>query len=301
MSVVEKRALGRGGPLVSALGFGAWPIGGGMGRVERNAAIDAVRAAVDRGITLVDTAEAYHSSEEIIGEALRDGYRERCFLATKVSHDFSPHGIRKAIEKSLKALRVAQVDLYQVHSWKDRFPVERTMEEMRRLQDEGKTRFVGVSNFDAEQMARAAAVCPVQTNQVRYNIFQREIEDKTAPWCEEHGVGILAYSPLAKGLLTGRYTPASVFASDDERSNVYPEFSGALLKEHIEKAERMKAIARDKGIGLIQMAIAWTLRRSVVSSTLVGAKSAAQVKDHVGAMGVTFTAEELARIDEAVK
>jgi aryl-alcohol dehydrogenase-like predicted oxidoreductase len=297
---MEQRALGRDGPQVPVLGFGAWPIGGGMGRVERNAAIAAVRAAVDSGITLVDTAEAYRTSEEIVGEALRGGYRERCFLATKASVDFSARGIRAAIEKSLRALRVEQVDLYQVHSWNPRYPIEKTMEEMRRLRDQGKTRFVGVSNFDAEQMALAAAVCPIQSNQVRYHLFSREIENRTVAWCQAHGVGILVHSPLAKGLLTGRYTPASVFPPEDERSTVYPEFSGALLAERLHTAEKLKQIAEEKGISLLQLAIAWTLRLPAVSCTLVGAKSAGQVKDHRGAVGVTFSGEELRRIDAAL-
>jgi aryl-alcohol dehydrogenase-like predicted oxidoreductase len=271
-----------------------------MGRVEKSAAIGAVRAAIDSGITLVDTAEAYRTSEETIGEALRGGYRERCFLATKVSFDFSRKGVRAAMEKSLRALRVEQVDLYQVHSWNPRYPVEKTMEEMRRLRDEGKTRYVGVSNFSADQVARALKVCPVQSNQVRYNLFSRDIEKETVPYCEAHGVGILVHSPLAKGLLTGRYTTASVFPPDDERTTDYPEFSGTLFAQFLTRAERLKGIARVKGIGLIPLAIAWTLRLSPVSCTLVGAKSAEQVKDHLGALGVSFTAEELDQVEAAL-
>jgi aryl-alcohol dehydrogenase-like predicted oxidoreductase len=157
-----------------------------------------------------------------------------------------------------------------------------------------------VSNFSAEQVARAADVCPVQSNQVRYNLFSRGIEDQTVPYCESHGIGIMVHSPLAKGLLTGRYTPASVFPAEDERATVYPEFQGDLLAQHLAKAERLKKVARKKGIGLIQLAIAWTLRLSAVSCSLVGAKSAEQVKDHLGALGVGFTPEELAQVDAAL-
>jgi aryl-alcohol dehydrogenase-like predicted oxidoreductase len=297
---MEQRALGKDGPPVPVLGFGAWPIGGGMGRVARTAAVAAVRAAIDSGVTLVDTAEGYRTSEEIVGEALRDGYRERCFLATKASMDFSPRGIRAAMEKSLRALRVEQVDLYQVHSWNPRYPIEKTMEEMRRLRDEGKTRFVGVSNFDAEQMARAVGVCPIQSNQVRYNLFSREIENQTVPWCQAHGVGIIVHSPLAKGLLTGRYTPASVFPPEDERSTVYPEFSGTFLAERLHTAEKLGRIAEKKGISLLQFALAWTLRLSAVSCTLVGAKSVDQVRDHLSAVGVRISTEELLRVESAL-
>ncbi len=146
MSVAAMESPGLSEPKEQAvflIGFGAWPIGGGLGKVEKVQAIATVRAALEAGMTMVDTAQYYRTSEALIGEALQGGYRERCFLATKVSFDYSAKGIREAMENSLRALRVDQVDLYQIHGWNPTYPIEQSMEEMRRLQEEGKTRLSG--------------------------------------------------------------------------------------------------------------------------------------------------------------
>jgi aryl-alcohol dehydrogenase-like predicted oxidoreductase len=296
MQSIEHRSLGRNGPHVPVLGFGAWPIGGGLGAVEKKTAVATVRAAIDHGITLVDTAEGYRSSEGVIGEALKDGYRDRCFLATKVSFDFTPRGIRKALENSLRALRVDQVDLYQIHSWNPEVPVEQSLEEMQKLKDEGKIASIGVSNFLPEHMERAIRVCAISANQVKYSLLFREIEGGTVDFCRRNGIGILVHSPLAKGLLTGRYTPESTFPQDDERSG-FPDFKGAQFARHLSRAGALAALAREKGISLVQLAIAWTLRLPVVSCTLVGAKNPRQLSEHVGAAGVKLSDSELRRID----
>jgi aryl-alcohol dehydrogenase-like predicted oxidoreductase len=203
------------------------------------------------------------------------------------------------MENSLRALRVDHVDLYQIHGWNPANPIEESMEEMRRLQEEGKARFLGVSNFLPEHMERALKVCPFSANQVRYSLLFRDIEAGTIDFCQQHGIGIIVHSPLAKGLLTGRYTPASTFPADDERSG-FPDFQGELFALHLSKAERLKQIARAKGINLVQLAIAWTARLPVVSSVLVGAKDAGQVAEHVGASGVRLTKAELDQIDRAL-
>jgi aryl-alcohol dehydrogenase-like predicted oxidoreductase len=294
---MEHRVLGAFGPEVSAIGFGAWPIGGGLGRVEKTIAIDAVRAAIDSGITVIDTAEGYRLSESLVGEALRGGYREKCFLATKATFDFSAKGIRTAMENSLRALRVDQVDLYQLHNWDPRFPIEESMKELGKLREEGKTRWIGVSNFQPKHMEQALNVHPFQSNQVRYSLLFREIEGGILEFCKNRGIGIIVHSPLAKGLLTGRYAPDSMFPADDERSG-FPDFQGALFAGHLGKAERLKELARAKGISLVQLAIAWTLRHRAVSCVLVGAKNPSQLREHLGAVGVAFSASELARIEE---
>lgn len=296
MASIDHRNLGKKGPSVPVLGFGAWPIGGGLGAVEKATAIAAVRAAIDSGITLIDTAEGYRTSEGLIGEALRGGYRERCFLATKASFDFTPKGIRKALENSLRALRVSRVDLYQIHGWNPEVPVEQSLEEMQKLKEEGKIASIGVSNFLPPHMERALKVCAISANQVKYSLLFREIEGGTVDFCERHGIGILVHSPLAKGLLTGRYTPQSTFPADDERSG-FPDFRGELFARHLSRARELAVIAGEKGISLLQLAVAWTLRLPVVSCTLVGAKNARQLSEHVGAAAVKFSAEELRRID----
>lgn len=296
---MEYRQLGRDGPQVPVLGLGAWPLGGGMGQVDERTAIDTVRAAIDNGITLVDTAQAYRTSEATLGKALKGGYRDRCFLATKVSGDYSREGILSAIDNSLRALDVDAVDLYQIHSWDDRYPIQESIETMAELQAAGKARFLGVSNFSAEEMQEALQTARFHANQPRYNLFDREIEVQDIPFCEQHGVGLLVHSPLAKGLLTGKYSPGYRFADDDERAQM-PRFQGDTFRRFLEVAKGLKAVAHDKGLSLMQLAVAWPLRLPAVTCVLVGAKSPAQVEEHLGAVGVSFSDDELRHIDDVL-
>jgi aryl-alcohol dehydrogenase-like predicted oxidoreductase len=297
---VQQRQLGKDGPMVPAIGLGAWPIGGGMGTLDEEQSIATVRAAIDNGITLLDTAQAYRTSEGTLGKALKEGYRDRCFLATKVSGDYSQAGINAAIENSLRSLDVDHVDLYQMHSWKQEVPIEESMEAMARLQKEGKTRYIGVSNFNAERMQKAYAVAPFHSNQPRYNMFDRDIEAKDLAYCARTGIGILAHSPLAKGLLAGKYAPGHVFPEDDERAG-FPRFQGELFAQYHAVSERLREVADEKGISLVQLAIAWILRRSEITCVLVGAKNPEQVKEHVMAADVTFGEDELARVEEILE
>ncbi|MEE2659288.1 MAG: aldo/keto reductase [Candidatus Latescibacterota bacterium] len=294
---MQTRELGRGGPQVPVIGLGAWPIGGGMGILDEEQSIATVRAAIDTGIILLDTARGYQTSETTLGKALKDGYRERCFLATKVSGNYSRQGIRASMENSLCELGVEYVDLYQVHSWRgELWSMEETMGEMVKLQEEGKTRYLGVSNFNAVQMEEAYEVAPFHSSQPGYNMLDRQIEAADLSYCENRGIGNLAHSPLAKGLLTGRYRAGYQFPEDDERSG-RPRFQGELFARYCAIAERLKGIACDKGISLVQMAIAWCLRQPAVSCVLVGAKTPEQVAEHMGAAGVTFSVDELMQID----
>ena len=294
---MEYRQLGTDGPQV--LGLGAWPLGHGMGYVADQVAVDTVRAAIDAGITLVDTAQAYWTSEATLSKALKDGYRERCFLATKVSRDYSRQGIMAAMEASLRALHVDYVDLYQIHSWGPQHPIEESMEAMARLQEQGKARFIGVSNFSANQMARAQETALFQSNQPRYSMFDREFEDQDMTYCAQEGIGILTHSSLAKGLLTGKYAPGHVFADDDERSG-FGRFQGQAFADYLAVVERLREVASDKGLTMIQLAVAWVLRTPTVTCTLVGAKNPAQAQEPLGAVGVTFEDDELEAIESAL-
>ncbi len=293
---MQKRRLGRFGDEVSVVGFGAWPIGGGMGRVDERLAIETVHAAIDNGITLIDTAQGYKSSEETIGKALSGGRRSEVFLATKASFDFSRAGIRSAIEKSLRMLQTDHVDLYQIHSWNPRYPIEESMEEMLRLKKEGKTRFIGISNFNVEQTAAATKVGTVDSTQPAYNLFDREIEEALLPHCEREGIGILAHSIFAKGLLTGKYSSESRFGADDERSSM-ARFSGQLFRDYLGRAERLKGLAAELGVSLVQLSIAWVLRNPAVTCALAGAKSPAQVAEQARGAEVTLSDELLQRIE----
>ena len=293
---MEYRQLGRNGPQVPAIALGAWPFGGAMGAVEEDVAAATVRAAIDRGITMVDTAQGYRASERIVGRALSGGYRERCFLATKVSGDFSPKATRAAIENSLRQLAVDHVDLYQIHGWNPDYPVEASMEVMEQLRQEGKTRYIGVSNFNAGQMALAMETAPFQSLQPGYNLLSRGIEAEDVPFCVEHGIGILAYSPLGQGLLTGRYRPGHRFADDDYRSE-RPAFQGEQFARTVAITDRLAELAADKGLSLVQLAISWILRLPAISTVLVGAKNPGQLDAHLGAVGVRFSDDELGAID----
>jgi aryl-alcohol dehydrogenase-like predicted oxidoreductase len=293
---MRTRKLGTQGPEVSVIGLGAWPIGGGMGGIDAETGIATVRSAIDSGITLLDTAQAYRTSESTLGRALGDGYRQRCFLATKVSGDYSPAGVRAAMENSLQALGVDYVDLYQVHSWNDDYPIEATMEEMARLQQEGKTRYLGVSNFNAPQMEQAYACAPFHSSQPQYNMIDRGIESVDLPYCQDKGIGNLAHSPLAKGLLTGKYVSGHVFAEDDERSN-FSRFQGDLFTRFCTWSARLVEVAEDLQVTMVQLAIAWCLRQRAVSCVIVGGKSPAQVADYVKAGETDLSAESVARIE----
>ncbi len=267
-----------------------------MGGVADKTAIATVHAALDCGITLIDTAQAYRTSEAVLGKALAGGRRERCFLATKASVDYSPAGIASALEASLAALKTDRIDLYQIHDYKPAFPIAATMEALVRLREQGKIRFIGVSNYKALQLQEAMQHAPVVGNQVRYNLFDRAIEGEDLDFCRRKGVGILVHSPLAKGLLTGRYSPGHRFADDDERSR-FPRFQGELFARYLAAASRAAEVAAGRGLSLVQLAVAWCLVPAAVSCVLVGARSPEQVREHAGAAQARLTPDDLAALD----
>jgi aryl-alcohol dehydrogenase-like predicted oxidoreductase len=293
---MRTRELGRGGPAVSVIGYGAWPLSTNMGAVSERDAAASVEESLALGVTFFDTAEVYGPSEERLGPLLTP-HRERIFLATKVSgSNLSAAHVRNAVETSLRRLQTEVLDLYQIHWFDHRQPLEEGLETMAALQAEGKIRYLGVSNFDVAQMECALKVAPIQSLQPRYNMFDREIEAEILPFCWEHGIGILAHSPLAKGLLAGKYRPGHVFPEDDERSR-FDRFQGERFVGYIAKADRLKTIAEAHGLTLPQLAVAWTLREEAVTVCLVGAKDEKQARENAMAGEVVLTAEELARID----
>ena len=294
---MQYRRLGKNGPEVSVLGFGAWPLGGGMGPVDETTAVKTIHCAIDNGITLIDTAQAYRSSESVIGRALKGGFRDRCFLATKVSHgNYARAAMRTAMEESLRALQTDHVDLYQIHGWRGDIPIEEQMGALVELREEGKTRYIGVSNYNEVQLEAALGLHAYDSLQPRYNLLHRDIESAVLPYCRENGIGVLAHSTLAKGLLAGRYRPGHVFPDDDERSRM-DRFRGEEFARSIETADKLNEVAREKGLSLIQLAVAWVLREPVVTCALVGAKAPEQVLDHLPAAEAQLSADELERID----
>jgi aryl-alcohol dehydrogenase-like predicted oxidoreductase len=297
---MQSRILGRNGPEVPVIGFGAWPIGGGMGAVDDRDAIRTLHHAFEVGVTFIDTAEAYRRSEEIIGQALAEwsGPRDQLFIATKVrGDDLSADHIVAAVERSLQALGIEVIDLLQAHSWDAYHPIEETMTAFDRLVQSGKVRYLGVSNFDADQMEAARRIRPFQSDQPRYNLLDREAEQGVLPYCASHGIGVLAHSPLAKGLLTGKYRSEPDFPLDDERGQM-PRFSGPQFQQVLARTQALDDWARAHDHTLVELAIAWVLANPAVTVCLCGAKSAAQVDDHVLAADWTLGRADLEEIDE---
>ncbi|MFW6137973.1 MAG: aldo/keto reductase [Spirochaetota bacterium] len=293
---MKYKKLGKNGPDVPVIGLGAWPIGGGMGSIDERTAVKTVQAAIDRGITLIDTAQGYLESEQIIGKALRNGYRERCFLATKVSQDFSARGIEYALNRSLKLLGVEYVDLYQVHRWDPEYPIEETMETISRFQKQGKIRYVGVSNFQVDQLQQASHLAPVVSNQVNYNLFLRSIEKHMVPWCRRHGIGLMVHSTLGKGILAGKYSRNHRFSEDDERSQ-FAQYHGENLKRYLDAVDDLKQLASGRNAGIVEFAVAWVLRLPEVSCALVGAKNPGHLEAPAKAAEITLTQEELDQVE----
>lgn len=302
---MERRNICKDGPEVPVIGFGAWPIGGGMGNIDDDAAIRTVQAAIRAGQTLLDTAQAYRKSEELIGRALAGCENKDVYIASKVSgwgggDGYNKQKILEAIDASLASLNVEALDLYQIHSYREPPSIEEQMETMLELQQQGRIIRIGVSNYGLEHLERAWKVGQFHTLQPRYNMFARGIEGEIIPWCREHGVGILAHSPLAKGLLTGKYKPGHVFPDDDERKGIQ-FFQGKLFADLNVAVEQLKVIAGHKGLTLSQLAIGWTLRLPEVTVCLAGSKNEKQILANNGGQGWKFTDDELSEIEEILQ
>ena len=269
-----------------------------MGTVDEATARATIHRALDLGVTAIDTAEAYRASESIVGKALAGRRRDGVFLATKVSAEpFTRARVAAALDNSLRALRTDRVDLYQLHRYPREVPLEEAIGALADAQRSGKARYIGVSNFTTEQLDAARKPLPIQSIQPRLNVFDAEPTRDLLPYCAAHGVGVIVHSPLAKGLLTGKYRPGHVFPADDERAG-FPRFQGETFARHVAAADKLADVAAERGGSLLQLAIAWTLRQPGVTSCIVGAKSPEQVDDHLGAVDLAarLTDDDLARI-----
>ncbi len=316
---MEKRALGKSKLPVSTITLGAWAIGGWMwGGADKKDSLRAIESCLDYGISSIDTAPIYGfgHSEKVLGEAIK-GKRDRYEILTKCGmrwegkqgeyffttndnsgqqKDIYKYSGKKSIiaecEESLKRLGTDYIDLYQVH-WPDHTtPIEEAMEAFSLLLKQGKIRAAGVSNYSVEQMSRASEVVELSSNQVPYSMVRREIEADVIPWCLENDCAILAYSPLQRGLLTGKITPETPFAPGDSRPET-PHFKINNLIKTNAFLERIKPLAAEKGATLSQLVIAWTLLQPGITVALVGARTEEQVKQNAGAWEVKLSSEEL--------
>jgi aryl-alcohol dehydrogenase-like predicted oxidoreductase len=317
---MQHRRLGNGPLDVSELSFGTWlTVAGGIGREQ---AIRCIHAAVDHGVTLFDTANQYGAgeAERVLGEALRAYPRDRFMVATKLffpvgdepDHGLSGAQIEKQLERSLKRLGVDTIDLYQCHRFDKETPLEETMAALDRVVKAGKARAIGFSEWTAEQIDASAAVVGAggltgfSSSQPQYSMLWRKPEGKVFPACTRHGIGNLAFSPLAHGVLTGKYAPGqppppgSRAASSE--MNVFMETAGRHFRSDflLKAVQELKPIAADLGLTMPQMGLAWVLRRPEVASAIIGASRPEQVADNVRAVGVKLPAEALERIDRAV-
>src|SRR5579885_767829 len=289
MATIETRNLGSRGPELTTIGFGCWAMGGAgwefsWGPQNDEESIRAVHVALEQGINWFDTAAVYGlgHSEEVLGRAL-GSRRQDVIVATKFGMVWDDAGhivkngrydsVPREADASLRRLRTDYIDLYQIH-WPDvetRAPIEETMRALDDLVAAGKVRYVGVSNFDVPLLQRAMAVRRVDSLQPPYNVLNRQAEDELLPFCREHGIGVVAYSPLASGLLSGRYTASTTFDPGDWRA-YDPRFTGDGLRRNVEIVNRLKEIAARSGKTVAQLAIAWVLANSAVTSAIVGVR-----------------------------
>jgi aryl-alcohol dehydrogenase-like predicted oxidoreductase len=309
--------LGNSDLHITPAGFGAWAIGGGgweyaWGPQDDRESIAAIHKALELGVNWIDTAAVYGlgHSEGIVARALKDWRGHRPYVFTKcvlrwdatgkITLNHSAASIRKECEDSLKRLQVSTIDLYQMH-WppSDNGPgLEEAWKTMAALQKEGKVRWIGVSNYDAAQLKRAEKIAPVTSLQPPYSILRRQIEEQTLPYCQQRGIGVIVYSPMFSGMLTGGMTRerAANLPADDFRSR-NPEFKEPKLSKNLELVEKLKEIGARHGRSSGEVAIAWTLRNPVVTGAIVGARSAKQAEGVLRGGDFRLSAEEIAEIE----
>jgi aryl-alcohol dehydrogenase-like predicted oxidoreductase len=289
------------------MGGGEWTFG--WGPQDDNQSISAIHAMLDHGVNWIDTAAVYGlgHSEEVVARALA-GRPKRPYIFTKcslvfnekreISNSLKADSIRRECEASLRRLKVDAIDLYQIH-WPVPDPdIEEGWGAMAKLKAEGKVRWIGVSNFNATQMERCRGIAPVTSLQPPYSAISPEIEDETLPYCQKQGIGVIVYSPMKSGLLTGTMTRERVanFPGDDFRRRA-PAFKEPQLSRNLELAELMKSIGARHGRSAGEVAIAWTLRHPAVTAAIVGVRSPEQAAGIIGAMDFRLTPQEIAEIE----
>lgn len=291
-----RRQLGRSDLWVSPLALGCWPLAGvTSGALSDEAAVAVIEAALHAGVNHLDTAYAYGrngESERRIAQAIRQR-REQVVLATKVGvywdadgaiqRTGNPRLLRQHFEESLRRLEVPWVDLLYFHAPADDAPLAESAGFFREVLAEGKTRAVGVSNLSVAQLQAFAGECPIAACQVRYNRLQREIEADILPWCRSHGVSLVAYEPLALGLLTGKFARDHVFPPSDWRCRS-PLVAGDAWAQSLDEVERLRPLAAARGCSLAQWAVGWTITRPGVTVALCGAKRPEQIQETAQAM-----------------
>ncbi|WP_029100476.1 aldo/keto reductase [Brevibacillus thermoruber] len=306
---MENRRLGDSELFPSVIGFGAWAAGKtGWGDVDERAIVEAIQTAYDLGVNFFDTAPfyGYGESERILGKTLKP-VRDKVIIATKFGivwddkggfvMDVSRKNILREIDESLKNLGTDYIDLYQVH-WPDhKTPIQETMGTLIELVQSGKIRYIGVSNFSVEQMEEARKYAHVVSLQSQYNLLQRGVEQAEYPYVERVGMGFIPYSPLAQGLLTGKFTKETKIPEDDVRRQFNPLFKDGEFEANVEKAEKIRTIADRYGKPMAQVAVNWLLAKPAVATVITGAKNKEQVIQNVAAAEWKLLPEDVAALD----
>lgn len=311
---MERRRLGETDLELSVIGLGTWVFGGRWGGTDDADSIAACHASLDAGVNWVDTADIYgqHRAERIVGKVLKER-RDEVIVATKcgvawtmepefrIWREASAGYIRAAVDRNLQALGIDVIDLYQVHWPVKRVAAEETMGAMLELKQAGKIRAIGVSNYDADDLAAAGAAGPLDGFQVGYHLMRRDIEGAELPWCGEHDVGVLAYGPLAHGLLTGKMTAATSFSVNDWRRDS-ELFADDAFAERIAVVDELKRVAEEAGRpgGVAELAVAWVLRRPEVTSAIIGARNAAQAEANAKLAGRPLSGDEAAAVEDVL-
>jgi aryl-alcohol dehydrogenase-like predicted oxidoreductase len=319
------RRLGQSDLKITPIGIGAWAIGGGSwefawGPQDDEESIAAIRAGLDRGINWIDTAAVYGlgHSETIVGRAVK-GLRQRPYIFTKcslvwddsgnVSHSLKSASIRREAEASLMRLGLDAIDLYQIHwpAWRggpesdSPGSIEETVGALALLQREGKIRNIGLSNFNAKQMQRALNVAPITSLQPPYSLLARDVESSIHPFAREHQIGVIVYSPMASGLLTGAMTRERIAAlPEDDWRKRNPNFQEPFLSRNLRLVETLRAIAKRRNATPGEVAIAWTLRNPAVTGAIVGIRSEQQVSGIAGAADLELNADDMLEIEQGL-
>jgi len=311
---MQTRKLGSTDLVLTPIGLGTWAMGGpweyGWGPQDDGEAVAAILTALDLGINWIDTAPVYGvgHSEELVGQALRQT-KHKPFLATKCGRlwnekkELIPYlkrdSVRRECEASLRRLGVERIDLYQMH-WPDPLPdIEEAWEEMSLLAAEGKVRYLGVCNYNVEQLERVRKIYPVASLQPPYSMLRREAEKELLGYCAGHNIGVVAYSPMQRGLLTGRFSHErlAALAPDDHRRRM-PEFQEPAFSASLELVEGLQKIAQRYGRTAAELAISWVLRQPEVTAAIVGARRPSQIKETIEAADWNLSRQDITEIEK---
>jgi aryl-alcohol dehydrogenase-like predicted oxidoreductase len=309
MFEIGKRRLGANGPEVSAIGLGCMGMSEFYGSGNEQESIATIHHALDRGVTFLDTADMYGwgKNEELVGKAIADR-RDSVFLATKFGNVRGPAGeflgvrgdpeyVRSACEASLKRLNIDVIDLYYQHRVDTKIPIEDTVGEMVRLKEEGKIRFLGLSEAAPQTIRRAAAVHEITAVQTELSLWSRDAEADVLPTVRELGIGYVAYSPLGRGFLSGRFKSPDDFPDDDFRK-FHPRFQGENFEKNIQLVREVEKMAEEKGCTTAQLALAWVLAQGEDVVPIPGTKHVRYLDENIGALEVKLSDEDLKRLDE---